>query len=71
MVKQRNTPPPERHQIEIEANGKTYKGYYTLGQKMITVNMIGGGSKTTQWSATGHHDALARIILSELVAQKA
>jgi hypothetical protein len=71
MVDPGNTAPPEHHNIEIETEGHTYKGHYILGQKMITVSLIGGGTTTTSWSAIGEPDALAKVILLELIARQA
>lgn len=70
MAKRPVTRSPDRHDIEIEIGGKTHKGYYTLERRMITVNLVGGGSTTTHESQSRNNDSLARIILAELVAKE-
>ena len=55
-------PAPRTHEwspISIERDGKVYKGEYRVGQVMITVHMMGGGTTTTHVSASGKNESLA------------
>jgi len=58
-----------RREVEVEHNGKTYKGEWTLHRKMITVRCWindANKEKTTQLGGMPPK-ALAQILLREIV----
>jgi hypothetical protein len=67
MRTRRPKPPPNQYPIEIEIDGKTYRGSYAIEDGTITVHSP-DGSKTTHES--GNNDVLARIMLGEIFRQR-
>jgi hypothetical protein len=60
-----NRPPPPRHPISCEIEGKSYKGTYWVAGKILTV-ATGGGGKSKQ-VGTMEPEALAKQLLRDLV----
>jgi hypothetical protein len=58
-------PPPARHPVTCEIDGKAYKGTYWIAGKILTV-ATGGGGKSKQ-VGTMEPEALAMQLLRELV----
>ena len=58
-------PPPPRHPITCESDGKTYKGTYWVAGKILTVS-TGGGGKSKQ-VGTMEPEVLAKQLLLDLV----
>ena len=56
--------------VAIERKGKLYTGSYNIARRMITV-AYGSRAKTTQLGGSADApEALARIMLSEIVEEK-
>ena len=60
-----NRPPPPRHPISCEIEGKSYKGTYWVAGKILTV-ATGGGGKSKQVGMM-EPEALAKQLLRDLV----
>ena len=58
---------PVLHSITIIHDGREYHGHFELSDGMIDV-YYGEKHERTHWSATGDHEALAKIILGELIS---
>ena len=60
-------PPTVNHSIEIQFEGKTYKGQYHLEHDNIVVSYQGASKMVPKGD---DNEALSRAILSEIVAAK-
>jgi hypothetical protein len=60
-------PPPVNHNIEVQIDGKTHKGQYHTEHDNLVVSYQGASKMTAQGP---DNDALARAILTEIVAAK-
>lgn len=63
----RNKPSPISYPIQLQRNGQTYSGTYTVERRLITVKYE-GLRETTQLGGLPA-EVLARTILSELVGK--
>ena len=60
-------PPPENKNVEIQLDGKTYKGQYHLEHDNVVVSYQGASKMVPKGD---DNDTLARAILTEIVAAK-
>lgn len=59
-------PPPHIYDVETEVDGQRHTGTYSIQSGVITVNLSGHGSKSTQIGASPA-EHLAKLLLGELV----
>jgi hypothetical protein len=67
MSNQQFKPRPEDNQIEVQLDGKTYKGQYHLEHDKIVVSYQGASKLVLQGP---DNDALAKNVLTEIVNSK-
>ena len=60
-------PPPVNNNVEIQFEGKTYKGQYHLEHDNVVVSYQGASKMVPKGD---DNDALSRTILAEIVAAK-
>ncbi|HEY9693912.1 MAG TPA: hypothetical protein V6D15_17045 [Oculatellaceae cyanobacterium] len=56
--------------VEIEYEEKTYKGYYKVNGKLITVNYLGDEETTDLRAFTLPAESLAKLLLREIVVKR-
>lgn len=61
--------PPDEHPIEIECDGETYRGSYTIEDGAITVRSP-DGSKKAHVSVPVNNETLAKVMLGEIFSSK-
>jgi hypothetical protein len=59
--------PPVNHNVEVQYEGKTYKGQYHLEHDNVVVSYQGASKMVPKGD---DNDALSRTILTEIVAAK-
>jgi len=67
MTNPQFTPPAANHDIEVQLDGKTHKGQYHLEHDNLVVSYQGASKMITKGT---DNDALARTVLTEIVAAK-
>jgi hypothetical protein len=67
MSNQQFKPRPEDNEIEVQLDGKTYKGQYHLEHDNIVVSYQGASKLALQGP---DNDALAKNVLTEIVNSK-
>ncbi len=69
MSGRNDPPPPQPRPVQLERGGKTYIGFYTVLEGMMTVK-YGGRQKATKLGASATSpDTVAQTVLGEMIAE--
>lgn len=60
-------PPPQEHSIQLEIEGKTYKGTYHTERGEVVVRLLEDWSSKKAELRRSDPESVARILLNELV----